>query len=160
MTRYLPLGFALGTEKARSEILVAPLLAEVWFRSNRRIAIYSGLELTVDPALGLSGVCDFMLGISKQMLFIEAPIVAIVEAKRDSIPDGLGQCAAAMVAARRFNHEQKKPYEIVYGCVTTGINWKFLKLESSALLIDASEYVVTQADRILGVLLHCCGVTL
>ncbi len=159
LTRYLPLGLAIGTEKARSEILVAPLLAEVWYRSKRQVAIYSGLEFTVDSALGLNGVCDFMLGISKQMLFIEAPVVALVEAKRDSIADGLGQCAAAMVAARRFNREQKKPYDTLFGCVTTGVNWKFLKLEASSLLIDADEYSITQPDRILGVLLHCCGVT-
>jgi hypothetical protein len=145
-TRYLPLGLASGTEKARSEILVAPLLGEVWFRSNRQVAVSSGLELTVDAALGLNGVCDFMLGISKQMLFIEAPIMAIVATKRDSIADGLGQCAAVMVAARRYNLEQKKPYETPYGCVTTGVNWKFLKLETSALLIDADEYGITQPD--------------
>src|SRR5205085_6522427 len=85
------LGMSIPTEKGRSELLVAPLLAEVWRRSDHRISLHSGVELNVDEAVGLTGVCDFLLGRSSQLYFVEAPIVAVVEAKKDSIPDGLGQ---------------------------------------------------------------------
>ena len=157
---YGPLGLASGTEKGRSELLVAPMMGEVWARSQRQIAVYSGLEFNVDIARGLNGICDFVLGVSKQVYFIEAPVLVAVEAKRDSIPDGLGQCGAEMVAAQRFNQNAGKPIETIYGCVTTGANWKFLRLHTQRLEIDIDEYSINQPDRILGVLLHCCGVKL
>lgn len=162
MRRYLddfqPLGMSIPTEKGRSELLVAPLLAEVWRRSDHRISLYSGMELNVDEAAGLNGFCDFLLGRSPQLNYLEAPILAVVEAKKDSIPDGLGQCASAMVAVQRFNQKAGKPLDPVYGCVTTGTLWRFLRLSDKRLEIDLDEYPIAQAERILGVLLHCCGV--
>ena len=162
LRRYLddfqPLGMSIPTEKGRSELLVAPLLAEVWRRSEHRISLYSGVELNVDEAAGLNGVCDFLLGRSSQLYYVEAPIVAVVEAKKDSIPEGLGQCASAMVAVQRFNQKANQPRDTVYGCVTTGTLWRFLRLAGKRLDIDLDEYQIAQADRILGVLLHCCGV--
>lgn len=163
LRRYLndfqPLGMSIPTEKGRSELLVAPLLAEVWRRSGHRVSLYSGVELNVDEAAGLTGVCDFLLGRSPQLFYVEAPVVAVVEAKRDSISDGLGQCAAEMIAVERFNRQRNQPHDAVYGCVTTGTLWRFLRLEGKRLDIDLDEYQIAQADRILGVLLHCCGVS-
>ena len=155
---YQTLGMSSPTEKGRSELLVAPILADVWRQSKRRISLYSGVELNVDEQVGLNGICDFLLGQSSQMYYVEAPILAVVEAKRDSIPDGLGQCAAAMVAVQRFNRNAGKPEGAVYGCVTTGSLWHFLRLAALRLDIDLDEYQIMQADKILGVLLHCCGV--
>lgn len=160
MRRYLedfqPLGMSIPTEKGRSELLIAPLLAEVWRRSEHRISLYSGVELNVDEAAGLNGVCDFLLGLSPQLYYVEAPVVAVVEAKKDSIPEGLGQCAAQMVALQTFNQKAGKPYDPIYGCVTTGALWRFLRLSGKRLEIDLDEYQLAQADRILGVLLYCC----
>jgi hypothetical protein len=162
LRRYLddfqPLGMSIPTEKGRSELLVAPLLAEVWRRSEHRISLYSGVELNVDEAVGLSGVCDFLLRRSPQLFYVEAPIVAIVGAMKDSIPEGLAQCAAEMIAVQRFNEQASQPHDPVYGCVTTGALWRFLRLAGKRLEIDLHEYQIAQADRILGVLLHCCGV--
>jgi hypothetical protein len=154
-----PLGLSLITEKARSEFLVAPLLGEVWHRSQRQIAVLSGVPLSVDDASGLNGTCDFLLCRSSMLYFVAAPVLVAVEAKRDSIPSGLGQCAAEMVAMQRFNHNAGKPIDPVYGCVTTGANWKFLRLSDRKLHIDVDEYSISQPDRILGILMHCCGQT-
>lgn len=153
-----PLGLSLITEKARSEFLAAPLLGEVWHRSRRQIALLSGVPLNVDEAAGLNGTCDFLLCRSSMLYFVTAPILVAVEAKRDSIPDGLGQCAAEMVAVQRFNKKANAPIEPVYGCVTTGANWKFLRLRARHLEVDVDEYSIAQPDRILGVLFRCCGV--
>ena len=50
------LALSINTEKARSEWLIAPLLAEVWERAAPRVSLYSGLDFNVDPAaLALSG---------------------------------------------------------------------------------------------------------
>ena len=159
LDNFQTLGMSMPTEKGRSELLVAPLLAEVWQRSGHRISLYSGVDLNVDEAAGLNGMCDFLLGRSPQLFYVEAPVVAIVAAKRDSILEGLGQCAAEMIAVQRFNQSANTPHDPIYGCVTTGTLWRFLRLAGKRLNIDLDEYQIAQADRILGVLLHCCGVS-
>ena len=63
-----------------------------------------------------------------------------------------------MVAVQRFNQKANNPLDPVYGCVTTGALWRFLRLSGKRLDIDLDEYQIAQADRILGVLLYCCGV--
>jgi hypothetical protein len=71
---------------------------------------------------------------------------------------GLGQCAAEMVAARIFNEREGEGPTIIHGAVTTGTNWRFLKLESNDLLVDRQEYTLEPVGRILAILLHCVGV--
>ena len=158
--RIMPLGLGLITEKARSELITAPLLTEVWHRSHRQVVMLSGVDWSVDVAAGLNGIADFLLCRSSIMLYISSPVLVAVEAKRDSIPDGLGQCAAEMVAAQRFNLRAGTPIDPVYGCVTTGSNWRFLRLTGTSLDIDVDEYSISQPDRILGVLLYCAGVSI
>jgi hypothetical protein len=153
------LGLSLITEKARSEFLVAPLLGEVWLRSKRQVSLLSGVMLNVDESAGLKGICDFLLCRSPMLYLVQAPILVAVEAKRDNIPEGFGQCAAEMIAAQRWNVQQKESIPIISGCVTTGAAWRFLQLEGSTLQIDLDEYSISQAEQVLGILLHCCGVT-
>jgi hypothetical protein len=133
-------------------------LAEVWLRSNRQVALLSGIEWNVDDSVGLNGPADFLLCRSTILYYVTAPVLVAVEAKRDRIPDGMGQCAAELVAAQRFNQKQQQVLDPLYGCVTTGANWKFLRLHGQQLDIDIGEYSISQPDRLLGVLLHCCGV--
>ncbi len=42
---------------------------------------------------------------SPEQLFIEAPTVIVVEAKKEDLNGGLGQCVAEMLAAQRFNEK-------------------------------------------------------
>lgn len=57
----LPLAIATKSEKARSELIISPVLLEVRKILQRKISLFSGVDFTVDPAYGLSGVCDFLL---------------------------------------------------------------------------------------------------
>ncbi len=113
----------------------------------------------MDLAAGLNGTCDFLLCRSSNLYFVSAPVLVAVEAKRDSIPDALGRCAAEMVAVQRFNQKAGQPIDPIYGCVTTGSNWRFLRLRGQQLDIDADEYFIDRPDRLLEILLHCCGVS-
>jgi hypothetical protein len=63
-----------------------------------------------------------------------------------------GQCVAEMVAAQLFNKNEGHELPIIYGCVTSGKFWQFLKLEGKAVTIDPQEYYVDPVDRILGIL--------
>ena len=89
---YLPLALAINTEKARSELFIAPILVEIRERSGHRISLFSGTELDADPDRGLNGFCDFILSRSEQQQYLRAPIVTVVEAKNDNPKSGLGQC--------------------------------------------------------------------
>jgi hypothetical protein len=153
LNEFTTLATTIGTEKARSEFLIAPILAEVRRQLNYRIALFSGTEFNVDASRGLQGFCDFILSASEEQLYIDAPVMTIVEAKREDIISGLGQCVAAMVAAQLFNQNKEQPVPIVYGAVTSGTNWRFLMLEGTTVKIDTIEYYVNQIDQILGILL-------
>jgi hypothetical protein len=92
----LPLAVATGSEKARSELIIAPVLLEVRKILQRQISLFSGEDFTVDPAAGLSGVCSFLISRSPELLEIEAPVLVIVEAKKADLKPGIGQCVAEM----------------------------------------------------------------
>jgi hypothetical protein len=147
----------LNNEKARSEWMIAPVLGEFWGRYRGRIGLYSGAEFVADPAAGLTGYCDFILSRAPQQPFVTAPVVMIFEAKRENIIDGLGQCVAGMVGAQRVNGRATTPAEPVYGAVTTGTAWKFLRLSGTTLSVALREYTITQVPRILGIFTHIFG---
>ncbi len=92
----IPLAVAVSTEKARSELIIAPVLLEARRQVQRRVSLFSGVEFTVDPSQGLNGTCDYLLSLSPEQLTIEAPVVTVVEAKNDNLKSGLGQCMAEM----------------------------------------------------------------
>lgn len=145
----LPIVATSGSEKARSEGIIYPVLLEVRRILDRKISLFSGEDFTIEEAVGLNGVCDFLLARSTEVLEIEAPAVVIVEAKKTDLKSGLGQCIAEMVAAQRFNREQEKNIPIIYGSVSNGIQWQFLKLEDRIVTIDLSVYPLPPVDRIL-----------
>src|SRR4051794_19604295 len=51
----------LVSEKARSELIVMPVLLACRELSDNTIAIFSGPRLDVSPEQGLLGECDFLL---------------------------------------------------------------------------------------------------
>jgi len=147
--------FALGsnTEKSRSEMIIAPILLELTKKKSRQISLFSGVDFNVEPSQGLNGICDFMISLSPDILMINAPVIAIVEAKKENIQGGLGQCIAEMYAARLFNErEGNQQITEIYGVVTTGDIWKFLKLSGELVQIDVVEYFLNDIDKIIGIL--------
>ncbi|MDE5108792.1 MAG: hypothetical protein O4808_17625 [Trichodesmium sp. St17_bin3_1_1] len=154
LREYIPLATAINTEKARSELLISQILADVRRQLNYQISLFSGTEFNVEEELGLQGYCDFLLSFSPEQYFLTAPVITIVEAKNENIIRGLGQCVASMVGAQLFNQRSGNPVKVIYGAVTTGTNWKFLTLEEKIVRIDAGEYYIKEVDKILGIILE------
>ena len=154
LKRGIPLAEAISTEKARSEFVLAPILSEVRERLAGRISLFSGVEFNVDPARGLNGECDFLLSRSPLQTVLRAPAFAIVEANNLSLSPGLGQCIAEMIAAQLFNEKAGKPLPCIWGAVTTGLNWRFLKLEGQTVTMDHLERSLNGVAGILGILLY------
>ena len=150
--QYLPLAQKAKSEKAKSELLVSPILVEVRRLACDRVQLFSGEEFNVDRDRGLNGFCDFLFSRSATSYIIQAPVLMLVEAKKGELDVGWGQCVAEMVAAQIFNQSKDKPLPIIYGSVTSGKLWQFLRLEGKDVTIDTNEYQVMPVERILGIL--------
>lgn len=148
----LELAEGARTEKAKSELLVTPILAQATKLSGGRVKLFSGEEFNVDQEKGLNGFCDFLFSRSANPYTIDAPVFMLVEAKRGEIEFGLGQCVAEMIAAQLYNQSQGQIIPIIYGCVTSGRLWQFLKLEGDNVTIDPNNYPLTPIHKILGIL--------
>ena len=146
------LGEAAKSEKAKSELLVAPVLAQARKLTDRQVQLFSGEEFNVDQERGLNGFCDFLFTKSVNRFSIEAPVLMLVEAKRGEIESGWGQCVAEMVAAQLYNQNQGQTISVIYGCVTSGRLWQFFKLEENRITIDPNSYSLMPVQRILGIL--------
>lgn len=154
----IPLARAINTEKARSELLISPILVEVRKILKHQISLFSGIEFNVDRERNLNGFCDFIISASPEQLLLSAPVIAIVEAKNENLIGGLGQCIAEMVAARIFNQrEGSEAVRQVYGVVTTGTAWRFLQMDEDRVAIDLDEYGIENPGGIVGVLLWMVG---
>jgi hypothetical protein len=148
----LPLALAINTEKSRSEMIIAPILIEFRKNFHNQISLFSGTEFNVDITQGLNGNCDFIISREPEQLFIKSPVFAIVEAKKENLNAGLGQCLAEMIAAQIFNQQEGNEIPTIYGAVTTGNIWKFLKLTETEVQIDLTEYLINNLGKILGIL--------
>jgi len=142
---------SINTEKARSEFMIAPVLLELRRIVGERLGLFSGVQLSVDPERGLTGTCDFLITISGMQLIVAAPLIAVIESKNDNLLSGLGQCIATMVAAQIVNARDGLSDREVYGAVTTGSAWKFLRLRGSDLTIDRREYSISDVGTIVGI---------
>ena len=152
LARYLPLAVNVNTDKARSELMISPILVEFKLLHRDRISLFSGIEFTVDEGLGLKGRCDYILARSPEQLALTAPVCVLVEAKNENIVAGIPQCLAEMVAAQRFNIQKKRPEGAIYGVVTTGASWRFLSLDGTRASVDVVEYPIQSTRKIFGIL--------
>ncbi|BAY86961.1 hypothetical protein NIES267_64720 [Calothrix parasitica NIES-267] len=150
----LPLALASNRSKSRSEMIISPILIAIRKYLNNQVSLFSGVDFTVDSSQGLNGNCDFIISSSSELLILNAPVIAIVEAKKENINAGLGECVAEILAAKIFNQQEENNISIIYGTVTTGTSWKFLKLIENIVEIDLNEYYINNVSKIFGILYH------
>jgi hypothetical protein len=152
LERWVPQALEVNTDKARSELIIAPILMEAMHLAGQDLGVYSGVSLDVDRERGLFGRCDFLLGRRSGPFLLGSPLLTVVEAKNEDIPGNLGQCVAEMVAVRLLNERKGHPIAIVHGSVTTGAEWLFLQLQGNAVTFDLRERFLGDAGRIVGYL--------
>ncbi len=146
---------AFISEKARSEFIVAPILIAARELLSQRVQVFSGVRLDVDPGRGLKGECDFLIARSASAFVLQAPLMVVLEAKKNDIEEGLGQCAAQMMAARIYNERDRSPTAYLYGCVTTGEFWQFVKLDATVLTIHPERFSLKELSKVLWFLVNC-----
>jgi hypothetical protein len=147
----IPLAQAISTEKAKSEMIIAPVLIEVRRLLDNKISLFSGIDFNVNVEQGLNGFCDFLIGLSSQQLYVTSPVIALVEAKNDNLKQGFAQCIAEMIAAAQLNQSEGNNIENIYGCVTNRNQWVFLQLTGNLVVVDLDEYYINQPEKIISV---------
>ena len=139
------------SEKAKSELIVMPILIELMTQNDAFFTIYSGEILAADAARGLTGECDFILARNTGTFDIDVPMMIVVEAKKHDMDIGIPQCAAQMIGVQTFNQDRGESIDTVYGCVTTADDWLFMKLEGNRLTVDYQKYYLSDLNTLLGV---------
>ena len=143
-------GMAIVSEKSRSEWIVSPIMVEVKYRNKDKMNILSGENMSVSKDVSLTGECDFIFVKDPYAFTVESLIFCLVEAERHDLIGGLGQCAAQMVGARMLNEQEGVNYPVIYGCVTTGSDWQFLKLENQLITIENNLKYINELPYLLG----------
>ena len=148
----VPWAIAVSSEKARSEGIINPVLLEVRRQLRGKISVFSGEEFTVQPEVDLTGDVDFLISRSPEQLFIKVPAVVLVATKTQDLKQALGECVAEMVAAQRFNEQKRLSISTIYGVVTSGTVWRFLKLEQQVITVDLTNYSLPPVEEVLSFL--------
>ena len=157
LDEFAPVAIAVNSEMARREFITGPLLTEAKRRAAGPVHVFPGMAFDADKARGLNGSCDYIISRSDEFYYLRSPLAAVVEAKREDLIAGLGQCAAAMIGMRIFNERDGTPFPALYGCVSSGTNWRFLRLEGDVLFIDRREYYIAEAAILIGILVQIMG---
>jgi hypothetical protein len=152
LERWTAHALEVNTEKARSELIISPILMEAAYLTGGRLGVYSGVTLDVDRDRGLFGRCDFLVGRKTEPFLLGSPLLAVVEAKNEDIPGNLGQCVAEMVAVRIMNERKGTLTPVVHGAVTTGSEWLFLRLEGEIVTFDSRDRTLDDVGKILAYL--------
>lgn len=145
------LALKINTEKARSEMIIAPILLDFRKQFASQVSLFSGVDFNVDVERGLNGTCDYIISNSTEQLFVKSPVIVLVEAKKENIIGGLGQCASEMLAAQVFNEREGSQISMILGVVTSGNIWRFLQLSDNQLRVDATEYYLKDVSKVLGI---------
>ncbi len=145
--RTLPIG---RSEIGAGEVLLFPILREVWKPYSDDLTLFTHEGLTFDEDL-TSTPDYFVCKVSEYGQTIpDVPYLLVAEAKLDDFERAWGQCAAAMLAAQKLNQAPDVP---IYGIATNGKAWEFGRLLGRELMTDPFPSAVDKLDS-LGQRLH------
>lgn len=138
--RKLPIG---RSEIGAGEVLLFPILREVWKPYADDLALFTHEGLTYDD--DLTGTPDyFVCKVSEYGQTIpDVPVLLIAEAKLDDFERAWGQCSAAMLAAQKLNQSPDVP---VYGIATNGGAWQVGVLRGRELTVDPNATALSTLD--------------
>ncbi|NET67820.1 MAG: hypothetical protein F6K63_26885 [Moorea sp. SIO1G6] len=138
-----------SSEASRSEIIISPLLRELY---KKYYKIYSfWIQKTIFYDQVLSGTPDYIFSTKSELgkTVLEKPLVIILEAKKNDFQQGWGQCLAELVASQKINQDVQRP---VYGIVTDGNLWQFGRLQRDIFTQNVENFTIDKLSRLYGAL--------
>jgi hypothetical protein len=137
--------FDLRSSEKAKELLIDAICEEA-LEDFAQLKIWKGTAIESDV---LSGTPDYIIAENKD--YLDAPILCIVEAKKDNFTQGLAQCLVEMQACQWNNQQINKTID-VFGIVTNGEGWKFYKLTFQGEVYETLLYSVLDMEILLGAL--------
>lgn len=135
------------SEASRSEIIISPLLREVYKNHYQNYSFWIQKSIAFDEVL--CGTPDYIFSERSELgkTVLEKPIVIVVEAKKNDFEQGWGQCLAEMLAAQKIN---ENPQRAVYGIVTDGNLWQFGRLLSDIFTKNDRNFTIDDLAHLYG----------
>jgi hypothetical protein len=135
-----------SSEAARCEIIIFPVLREVYKLYAEQFSLWVQKPIRFNEQL--SGVPDYVISKKSNLgkLYLEMPLVAVVEAKKNDFEQGWGQCLAELIAAQKLNANS---FLAIYGIVTDGKTWEFGCLSESIFIKNSKSYTVDNLPELL-----------
>ena len=137
------------SEAAICENLIYPILKEAWKCYADIFAIWSHAALEYDDEL--TGIPDYLISKRSDLgkIIFDAPLLAVVEAKKDNFSAGWAQCAAEMVAIQKINNHADWG---VYGIVSNGEIWEIAMLQNQQFTFYPKRFVIEALDDLFNML--------
>ena len=148
-----------SSEASRSELIISPLLREIYKRHNKNYSFWIQKSIAFDEVLTDTPDYIFSKKSALGKTVLETPIIIVVEAKKNDFEQGWGQCLAQLVASQKINnnnnnnnngnHHQNHP---IYGIVTDGNLWQFANLLGNVFTINERNYTIDHIQALYGAL--------
>ena len=142
----------VGSEMARCETLIFPVLREVYKPYAEDYMLWIGESLAYDETL--TGTPDYFISTRSELgrRVFGTPLIIIVEAKKNDFEVGWGQCLAELIAAQKINAQSIKEHAAfpVYGIVTDGMMWQFGKLVGDIFVENLTPFSLGDVPRLFG----------
>jgi hypothetical protein len=138
-----------SSEASRSEIIISPLLRDVYKKHYQGYSFWIQKSLSYDDIL--SGTPDYIFSRRSELgkTVLETPLVIIAEAKKNDFEQGWGQCLAELIASQKLNNTPQRP---VYGIVTDGNLWQFGRLVNDTFVKDRGNFTIDNLPHVYGAL--------
>jgi hypothetical protein len=116
---------------------------------SEKLAFWVQKSISFDNEL--TGTPDYLISKKSEYgkLFLEHPVLAVVEAKKNDFEQGWGQCLAELVASQKLNDNVKLP---VYGIVTDGKTREFGQLESKIFTKNIKGFTIDDLSNLFSAL--------
>jgi len=140
---------AFASEAARCEIIIFPILREIYKSHSDTLALWVQKAMTFDA--DLTGTPDYLISKRSEYgkLLLETPLLAIVEAKKNDFEQGWGQALAELIAAQKLNNDEALS---VYGIVTDGKRWEFGYLKQQSFIKNQRGFSIDDLAQLFSAL--------
>ena len=140
-----------ASEPSRCENIIYPILREVYKNYADKYALWSHKAISYNDQL--SGIPDYIISTKSELgkTVLGAPLLIIVEAKKNDFERGWGQCLAELVTAQKINTNDELP---VYGIVTDGELWQFGKLTQHEFTKEKIRLTINDLPKLFGTIAY------
>lgn len=129
-----------------SKKLLIDAICEEAINAFLQLKIWKGASIESEVT---NGYVDYLIAENKR--YLEAPMLCIVEAKKDDFEQGLAQCLVEMQACQWTNQQIGKNIDVL-GIVTNGSTWNFYKLTPEGQVYESLPYALGTIAQIMGLL--------